>query len=119
MNIPIHSIRYSIAFLYSSWRGTLKTTTLILYEEISKPFEQASELKAKEERLSELNALLKMDADKDGGERDYSDIADGKDEVADKPVQRVSVLDRLHRMQEKTKDREAAQLSTKRTEQEI
>lgn len=30
---PIHSIRYSIAFLYSSWRGTLKTTTLILYEE--------------------------------------------------------------------------------------
>lgn len=88
-------------------------------EEISKPFEQASELKAKEERLSELNALLNMDADKDGGERDYSDIADGEDEVADKPVQRVSVLDRLHRMQEKTKDREAAQLSTKRTEQEI
>ena len=32
MNIPIHSIRYSIAFLYSSWRETLKTTTLILYE---------------------------------------------------------------------------------------
>lgn len=30
---PIHSIRYSIAFLYSSWRGTLKTTTLILYED--------------------------------------------------------------------------------------
>ena len=29
---PIHSIHYSIAFLYSSWRGTLKTTTLILYE---------------------------------------------------------------------------------------
>ena len=88
-------------------------------EEISKPFEQAAELKEKEERLSELNALLNMDADKDGGERDYSDIADGEDEVADKPVQRVSVLDRLHRMQEKTKDREAAQLSTKRTEQEI
>ena len=32
MIIPIHSIRYSIAFLYSSWRETLKTTTLILYE---------------------------------------------------------------------------------------
>ena len=30
---PIHSIRYSIAFFYSSWRGTLKTTTLILYED--------------------------------------------------------------------------------------
>ena len=30
---PIHSIHYSIAFFNSSWRGTLKTTTLILYEE--------------------------------------------------------------------------------------
>ena len=88
-------------------------------EEISKPFEQASELKAKEERLSELNALLNMDADKDGGERDYSDIADGEDEVADKSMQRMSVLDRLHRMQEKMKDREAAQPSTKKKEQEI
>lgn len=88
-------------------------------EEISKPFEQAAELKEKEERLSELNALLNMDADKDGDEHGFIDIADDEDEVADKPVQRVSVLDRLHRMQEKTKDREAAQLSTKRTEQEI
>ena len=35
MIIPIHSIRYSIAFLYSSWRGTLKTTTLILYEAVT------------------------------------------------------------------------------------
>lgn len=33
---PIHSIRYSIAFFYSSWRGTLKTTTLILYEDDTK-----------------------------------------------------------------------------------
>ena len=88
-------------------------------EEISKPFEQAAELKEKEERLSELNALLNMDADKDGDEHGFSDISDDEDEVADKPVQRVSVLDRLHRMQEKTKDREAAQLSTKRKEQEI
>lgn len=40
MIIPIHSIRYSIAFLYSSWRGTLKTTTLILYENTNyKPYE--------------------------------------------------------------------------------
>lgn len=88
-------------------------------EEISKPFEQAAELKEKEERLSELNALLNMDADKDGDEHGFSDISDDEDEVADKPVQRVSVLDRLHRMQEKTKDREAAQLSTKRKEHEI
>lgn len=38
MITPIHSIRYSIAFLYSSWRGTLKTTTLILYEAIPRDF---------------------------------------------------------------------------------
>ena len=60
-----------------------------------------------------------MDADKDGDEHGFIDIADDEDEIADKPIQRVSVLDRLHRMQKKTKDREAAQLSTNRTEQEI
>ena len=74
--------------------------------ELAKPFEQEGELKAKEERLSELNALLNMDADKDGGERGFSDIVDDVDEPisADRPAPKMSVLDRLHKMQDKAKD---------------
>ena len=76
-------------------------------DELAKPFEHEGELKAKEERLSELNALLNMDADKDGGERGYSDIVDDEDEaeVADRPAPKMSVLDRLHQMQGKIKER--------------
>ena len=76
-------------------------------DELAKPFEHEGELKAKEERLSELNALLNMDADKDGGERGYSDIVDDVDDpkVADRPAPKMSVLDRLHQMQGKIKDR--------------
>ena len=89
--------------------------------ELAKPFEQEGELKAKEERLSELNALLNMDADKDGGERGFSDIVDDVDEplIADRPAPKMSVLDRLHQMQSKVKDRAAQDHTTKKKEQEI
>ena len=89
--------------------------------ELAKPFEQEGELKAKEERLSELNALLNMDADKDGGERGFSDIVDDVDEplIADRSAPKISVLDRLHQMQSKVKDRAAQDHTTKKKEQEI
>ena len=89
--------------------------------ELAKPFEQEGELKAKEERLSELNALLNMDADKDGGERGFSDIVDDADEPisADRPAPKMSVLDRLHKMQDKAKDRAVYDHTAKKREQEI
>ena len=89
--------------------------------ELAKPFEQEGELKAKEERLSELNALLNMDADKDGGERGFSDVVDDVDEPlsADRPAPKMSVLDRLHQMQSKVKVRAAQDHTTKKKEQEI
>ena len=62
-----------------------------------------------------------MDADKDGGERGFSDIVDDVDEplIADRPAPKMSVLDRLHQMQSKVKGRAAQDHTTKKKEQEI
>ena len=100
---------------------TLHTQKASAKAELAKPFAQADELRAKEERLSELNALLNMDAGKEGGERGFSDIVDEVDEAmsADRPAQKTSVLDRLHKMQGKIKDRTEKESPNKKHEQEI
>ena len=90
-------------------------------DELAKPFPHEAELKAKEERLSELNVLLNMDADKDGGERGFSDIVDDVDEAisADRPAPKKSVLDRLHQMQGKIKEHGEVLSPVKNKQQEI
>jgi N12 class adenine-specific DNA methylase len=100
---------------------TLHTQMETAKQELSKPFEHEAELKQKEERLSELNALLNMDADKDGGERGFSDIVDDVDESisADRPAPKKSVLDRLHQMQGKIKERGEVSSPAKNKQQEI
>ena len=90
--------------------------------ELATPFAQAEELRAKEERLSELNALLNMDAGNDKPERGYSDIDDEDDSrmSADRPAARPSVMDRLKKMQDKVKAHGGDVLSPqKKQEQEI
>ena len=100
---------------------TLHTQMETAKQELSKPFEHEAELKQKEERLSELNALLNMDADKDGGERGFSDIVDDVDESisADRTAPKKSVLDRLHQMQGKIKERGEISSHAKNKQQEI
>jgi len=58
---------------------TLHTQMESAKAELATPFAQAEELRAKEERLSELNALLNMDAGNEKPERGYSDIDDEDD----------------------------------------
>lgn len=74
--------------------------------ELAKPFGQSQELKAKEERLSELNALLNMDTgNEENPEKGYSDIEDEDDSCisSDCFSSRTSVMDRLKKMQGKVK----------------
>lgn len=101
---------------------TLHTQMESAKAELATPFAQAEELKAKEERLSELNALLNMDAGNDKPERGYSDIDDEDDSrmSADRPAARPSVMDRLKKMQDKVKAHGGDVLSLqKKQEQEI
>lgn len=62
-----------------------------------------------------------MDADKDGGERGFSDVVDDVDEPlsADRPAPKMSVLDRLHQMQGKINERGEVSSSAKNKQQEI
>jgi hypothetical protein len=79
--------------------GQLETAKI----EIERPFAQDGELKAMEARLSELNALLNMDAGQDSPEAELEDDGEEEPEIADKPVGKISVMDRLRRMQDKVK----------------
>ena len=101
---------------------TLHTQMETAKVELAKPFAQEGELKAKEERLSELNALLNMDTGNEGGEREYSDIDDEEDTriSADRPAQKMSVIDRLRQMQSKVNEQKGEKTEpTKKREQEI
>ena len=101
---------------------TLHTQMETAKIELAKPFAQEGELKAKEERLSELNALLNMDTGNEGGEREYSDIDDEEDIriSADRPAPKMSVIDRLHQMQSKVNEQKGEKTEpTKKREQEI
>lgn len=103
--------------------GTLHTQMESAKAELATPFAQAEELKAKEERLSELNALLNMDTGNETKpERGYSDIEDDEDSriSADRPAARPSVMDRLRKMQEKVREHGNDMLRpSKNKEQEI
>lgn len=86
--------------------ATLHTQMESAKVELATPFAQAGELKAKEERLSELNALLNMETgNEEKAERGYSDIDDDEDTrmSADRPAARPSIMDRLHKMQDRAK----------------
>ena len=75
-----------------------------------------------EERLSELNALLNMDAGNEGGERGFSDIDDEEDSriSADRPAPKPSVIDRLRQMQSKVNEQKGEKAEpAKKREQEI
>ncbi len=101
---------------------TLHTQMESAKAELATPFAQSEELRAKEERLSELNALLNMDAGNDKPERGYSDIDDEDDSrmSADRPAARPSIMDRLKKMQDKVKAHGGDVLSPqKKQEQEI
>jgi len=101
---------------------TLHTQMETAKIELAKPFAQEEELKAKEERLSELNALLNMDTGNEGGEREYSDIDDEDDTriSADRPAPKMSVIDRLRQMQSKVNEQKGEKAEpTKKREQEI
>ena len=68
---------------------TLHTQMESAKAELATPFAQAEELRAKEERLSELNALLNMDAGNDKPERGYRRSGyGGADEADSSPVGR-------------------------------
>ena len=81
--------------------------------EVQKPFAQEAELAEKLDRLSALNALLNMDEkgddgigmDDDAPEQNTSgqDVQkpERKESVADKPVMRVSLKERLENMKQK------------------
>lgn len=102
--------------------GTLHTQMETAKSELAKPFAQEGELKAKEERLSELNALLNMDAGNEGGERGFSDIDDEEDSriSADRPAPKPSVIDRLRQMQSKVNEQKGEKAEpAKKREQEI
>jgi len=102
--------------------GTLHTQMETAKSELAKPFAQEGELKAKEERLSELNTLLNMDTGNEDGERGFSDIDDEEESrvSADRPAPKMSVMDRLRQMQSKVSEHKADKVeSAKKHQQEI
>ncbi len=66
-------------------------------EEVQRPFAQADELRAKEERLTELNALLNMDG---GNESREAAIGESTKErlSADRPAGKGSIMEKLQQM---------------------
>ncbi|MCD8151266.1 MAG: SNF2-related protein, partial [Clostridiales bacterium] len=66
-------------------------------EEVQRPFAQAEELRTKEERLTELNALLNMDSG--SGNREAEIDGGSKEKLsADRPARKGSVMEKLQQM---------------------